>query len=60
MSFQLSANTWIILKIKGDYYLITKAQSHYSDEKAKESFKFPQTYTEIQTVSNGLCSVFRH
>lgn len=34
-----------------EYYLITKTNGHYSDEKAKESFKFPQACKEIKTAS---------
>lgn len=44
-------HTWMMLGIVTDFYLITEAKSHYGDEKAKESFKFPQPYEEIETVS---------
>lgn len=37
------------LEIVTNFYLITKTKSHYSDEKAKESFEFPQAYKETQT-----------
>lgn len=51
----------MILEIGTGLYLITKAHSHYGDEKAKESFKFPQAYKEMQTVSTlGCTAFFRH
>lgn len=42
-----------------DFYLVTKTKSHYGDEKAKESFKFPQAYKEIQTVSTLGLTAFK-
>ena len=50
----IHADTKIVdlkLKIVTTFYLITKTKSHYSDEKAKESFEFPQAYKEKQIVS---------
>lgn len=35
-------------------YLITKTDGHYSDEKGKESFKFPQAYRDIKKTASTL------
>lgn len=44
------------VEVLSNFYLVAKTQSHYGDEEAKESFKFPQAYKETHCINRGMHS----